>query len=407
MGSELKIAEIVMEIISKAKDTIKEKKNSVVNKLIQIPKLILKFHIDGDSSLVMNIINVSNTVIGGGIISLPYATQKIGLPLSLFLTTLSCLITGYTSYILTLVSIKYKTSSYREITKKNLGNFFWIIHGLCTIWLSLSICIVYSLAITDNVASVFKALLPMAPIFQNKMLILTIFLFLFVMPLSFLKNLSLLQYISLFSITIVAFYTLTFSSLSSKYSSKVLVLPEYWNYALPGVPPAMGAIFLSFSVHHGALQLFKSLNNNTLARFLVSLKSSLLISSVIYYIVIISIYVSFAGVISSNILNNYCLDDDVIVFVRLLFSNIVTFCLILLIFTVSFIFKSIGPILAISGSLCGTPINMIFPSLIYMSSIQKSFTKLNFETVFNWTLVFDMVCMLIDQQSQQNMFHFQ
>uniref|UniRef100_A0A6G3MFJ6 Putative sodium-coupled neutral amino acid transporter 11 n=1 Tax=Henneguya salminicola TaxID=69463 RepID=A0A6G3MFJ6_HENSL len=218
------------------------------------------------------------------------------------------------------------------------------------------------------------------------------------------KHLSVLSNISMISILFVMFYVFAFISRIEKSSKNILILPEYWRIGSSGYFQSLGTFFFSYSIHHNIIPIYYSLRKNSITRFSFSLFTSILLSTIIYFLCMISGFLSFSGVVNSNLFQSYCPDDKLIIAARIVFTITlmgtypfqifsardaileiskdyfsqtkwirysISFALVLIYGIFSLISKSVGPIIEIGGALTAGPLTMIFPPLIYYKSITK------------------------------------
>ncbi|KAF1743656.1 hypothetical protein MXB_3900 [Myxobolus squamalis] len=77
---------------------------------------------------------------------------------------------------------------------------------------------------------------------------------------------------------------------------------------------------LAFAIHHNIISLYYSLDNNTLKRFSLSLILSSCVSATIYFLCMISGFLAFSGILMSNLLKNYCVNDPLILATRIILT---------------------------------------------------------------------------------------
>ncbi|KAF0992461.1 hypothetical protein HZS_452 [Henneguya salminicola] len=410
---------------------------------------------DNKNSLFMSAFNTTNCMIGSGIIglnynlifALPYAAQKCGLGLSLILSTFAGLLSAYTCLLLTRACVQTGSKSYMEVVEKTLGRVAKFLLSICNILFPSSISIAYGVAIADNLTLVFENLrktcrynlVPEISFLQYRLIPLAICLALIIFPISIFKHLYILGKISMISIFFVIFYTIVFMLRTTTLNLKILVLPEHWDFASKGFVQSLSTLFfgffymiliLAYAVHHNIITLFLTLRKNTFSRFCTSLFGSTIFTTIVYYICMISGFLSFSGVLRSNLLQNYCVNDLLIMWTRIIFTitllatypfqclfkyiwaifeliktrivinrwirYLTTFLLILIYGISSYFATSVGSIIEIGGSLTASPLILIFPPLIYMRAGFGSLRISAYERLALWIIVlFGFIMMIL------------
>lgn len=380
------------------------------------------------SSLGMTFFNLSNSVVGMGVILLPLCIEQAGFATGLILTFFSFLLSSFTSYLLSVSCAKTKVYTYPALVDCVLGRYAFYVASLCNILLPFSMCIAYSKLVSRTLVEVFESFELPYGIFKSYDFLLFVSLIVCAMPLSMPKHVSFLQHFSMLSIVFVIFYTAVFVILAPSHIKTILVLPDTWSLVKPDIPQAMATLALAYTAHHNIPILFNSLHHNTNRRFSIVIFSSFGFSLVIYFLVIIFCFISFAGYITGDIITNYCIKSPLVVATRIIFClsiittlplqaisqrttifdlfrdkleetrfsrYIFTIMMFIVFFLVALIPMEIKTIIAITGALTTAPMVMIFPSLIYLKAIQGKFFRLNAKTIVLWIIVFIGVYLII------------
>lgn len=380
------------------------------------------------SSLGMAFFNLSNSVVGMGVILLPLCIEQAGFATGLILTFFSFLLSSFTSYLLSVSCAKTNVYTYPALVERVLGRYAFYAASLCNILLPFSMCIAYSKLVSRTLVEVFESFeLPYA-LFKSYDFLLFVSLIVCAFPLSLPKHVSFLQHFSMLSIVFVIFYTAVFVILAPSHVRTILILPETWSLVKPDIPQAMATLALAYTAHHNIPILFNSLHRNTNRRFSIVIFTSFGFSLLIYFLVIVFCFISFAGYITGDIITNYCIKSPIVVATRIIFClsiimtlplqaisqrttifdllrdrlketrlsrYVLTTMMFIVFFLVSLIPMEIKTIIAITGALTTSPMVMIFPSLIYLKAIEGKFFRLNIKTIVLWAIVLIGIYLII------------
>ena len=162
-------------------------------------------------TIFSSFINLSNTILGSGMLGLPYAFSCVGWVFGTFLLLLSGFIMSFTLHLLASCALFYSIPT--SFSKVGLN-----IHLFCSLFIDLAVSIKcfgvatsYLIVIGDLMPDVFQDLSSSSSssssILEDRRLWMGL-MFLIIIPLSFLKNLNSLKFTSTLSIIFVIFLTL-------------------------------------------------------------------------------------------------------------------------------------------------------------------------------------------------------
>lgn len=367
------------------------------------------------SSVSLATLNLMNSIIGGGIIILPYSMTLTGLSFGLILLQISAVI-SYFSLMQLVKSIEKEDNNitYAMLAKKSLGNWAYIIVSICQFLFPLICCISYGIAIFQNLSTMLYYYVPIMDFNGSRFVILSVPVFLIILPLSIFKHISFLDKFSSVSLGFVAFYVLIIIYKSFVYRNHTFDSSKMWELTRTNIPQSFSIFAFSFCSQQNILPIYHSLHEKSVIKMSKVVFYSISLSSIIYIIMSICGYLTFGGVITDNLFNEYCSNDHIINFTRVIFSltlmltfplqmyscrevllnNIFNrFCknktqekiyrisisclLVAFCYIIACNFKKLGPPIEIAGSLTASPLAFIFPPLIYMkTTLQKPyFTK--------------------------------
>lgn len=97
---------------------------------------------------------------------------------------------------------------------------------------------------------------------------------------------------------------------------------DSWRFAnLPGVIPSVGIMAFAFMCHHNTFLIYGSIERVTQEKWDVVTHWSLLTSFVVAAAFGIAGYATFTAYVQGDLMENYCWDDDLMNFARIMFSG--------------------------------------------------------------------------------------
>ncbi|KAK7472573.1 hypothetical protein VKT23_000687 [Stygiomarasmius scandens] len=282
--------------------------------------------------MIDSIANMANSILGAGIIGLPYAVSQAGFFTGLILLVLLC---GVTDWTIRLIVINAKLSgshSYIEIMNRCFGSsgraavsffqFAFAFGGMCA----------FGIIIGDTIPHVIRSIfptistIPLLSLLANRQFVIFLCTACVSYPLSLYRDIHKLSRAS--GLALVGMLIIVGSVLiEGPHVPPELKGDPAKRYSVigPGVFQAIGVISFAFVCHHNSLLIYGSLKTPTLDRFAKVTHISTLISLVACCTLAVSAYLVFTDKTQGNILNNFPSDDTII--------NIARFCFGLNMFT--------------------------------------------------------------------------
>ncbi|XP_034429824.1 putative sodium-coupled neutral amino acid transporter 11 isoform X2 [Hippoglossus hippoglossus] len=284
--------------------------------------------------------NFINSIIGSGIIGLPYALNQAGLPFGLLLLVIVALITDYSIILLIRGGNLSGTNSYQSLVQSTFGFPGFLI------------------------LSALQFLYP------------------------FIAMVSLLSMVLTLTILIIVIIR------SATFGPQILPTENAWAFAKWNAIQAVGVMSFAFICHHNSFLIYGSLEQPTLANWSqvthVSVGSALIISAAFA----VAGYTTFTGFTQGDIFENYCRDDNLATFGRFCFglsiittfplecfvtrevlSNVffrrdlskvehvvITMLIVAVCTSISLAYDCLGVVLELNGALSATPLIFIIPS---------------------------------------------
>ncbi|RDB16965.1 Vacuolar amino acid transporter 2 [Hypsizygus marmoreus] len=283
-------------------------------------------------SLVDSIANMANSILGAGIIGLPYAISQAGFFMGLILLVILCAVTDWTIRLIVVNAKLSGRHSYIEIMDHCFGSsgraavsffqFSFAFGGMCA----------FGIIIGDTIPHVVRSLFPSLPtipilrIFANRKFIIVLCTVCVSYPLSLYRDIHKLSRAS--GVALIGMLIIVTSVIiEGPHSAPELRGDPSKRFTIigPGIFQAIGVISFAFVCHHNSLLIYGSLRTPTLDRFAKVTHVSTLLSLVCCATLAISAYLVFTDKTQGNILNNFSPNDTLI--------NVARFCFGLNMFT--------------------------------------------------------------------------
>ncbi|KAG2150479.1 amino acid transporter [Suillus clintonianus] len=282
--------------------------------------------------LLNSVANMANSILGAGIIGLPYAVSQAGFFFGIVLLVVLCAVTDWTIRLVVINAKLSGRTSYIEVMNSCFGpsgraavsffQFSFAFGGMCAFG------IIIGDTIPHVIRSVFPTLytIPVLSLLTNRQFIIALCTTCVSYPLSLYRDihkLSRASGLALLSMLIIVSAVLIEGShvspnLKGDPSKRLTVIG-------PGVFQAIGVISFAFVCHHNSLLIYGSLKTPTLDRFAQVTHISTIISLVACCTLAISGFWVFTDRTEGNILNNFSANDSLI--------NVARFCFGLNMFT--------------------------------------------------------------------------
>ncbi|KAF8820983.1 transmembrane amino acid transporter protein [Cardiosporidium cionae] len=255
-------------------------------------------------SLRGSIFLLTNSALGAGILTLPYAFKLSGYVLGSLLLIFDAIIAGFTSYVLFMTVAIYKEKSYADICLKVLGpvSAFAVdaVIALNGIGMSMTL-FVYLGDFVPNALQAFA----LPALLHNRSFLLTICLVL-MWPMAIQKLMGSLKGLSFaILVTLVAvcatIITKSFSLFSQNHLEYPIVLFAFdWNFGV-----WYSICLFAYSQHMNVCSIAEELKNPTKPRILKVVFRSLALEFFLYMIFGLFGYFSWLGAAKQNFISNY------------------------------------------------------------------------------------------------------
>ncbi|KLO19479.1 amino acid transporter [Schizopora paradoxa] len=282
--------------------------------------------------LLDSVANMANSILGAGIIGLPYAVSQAGFVTGILLLVTLCAVTDWTIRLIVINAKLAGRNSYIEIMNHCFGSsgraavsffqFTFAFGGMCA----------FGIIIGDTIPHVIRSafpqlqMIPVLRVLTNRQFIICLCTLCISYPLSLYRDIHKLSRAS--GLALVGMLIIVCSVLIEGPH----VTPELkgdpsqrFSIIRPGIFQAIGVISFAFVCHHNSLLIYGSLRTPTLDRFAKVTHISTAISLVACCTLAISAFLVFTNKTQGNILNNFSSTDTLI--------NVARFCFGLNMFT--------------------------------------------------------------------------
>ncbi|XP_075895904.1 putative sodium-coupled neutral amino acid transporter 11 [Nelusetta ayraudi] len=374
---------------------LRQPSNEEGTALIAAPKTGVKIGSEISASF-----NFINSIIGSGIIGLPYALSQAGLPFGLLLLVVVAFITDYSIILLIKGGNLSGTNSYQSLVQSTFGIPGFLVLSILQFLYPFIAMISYNITAGDTLTKVFQRIPGVGPghILAERHFVILLTTVVFTLPLSLYRNIERLGKVSFLSMVLTFFILIVVIIRAATLGPQIHPTENAWAFVKPNAVQAAAIMSFAFICHHNSFLIYGSLEQPTLAKWSqithISVGSALIIGAVFA----VSGYTTFTGYTQGDIFENYCKDDNLATFGRFCFgvsiittfplecfvtrevvanvffsrnlskvehmgmtSAIVTACT-----AMSLVFDCLGVVLELNGALSATPLIFIIPSACFL-----------------------------------------
>ncbi|BFZ54392.1 hypothetical protein PYCC9005_001427 [Savitreella phatthalungensis] len=265
--------------------------------------------------------NMANSIIGAGIIGLPYAFSCTGYITGVVLLLSLTVVVDWTIRLIVVNAKLTGSQSYQDTVESCFG-----FNGLVAVSLAqtmfafggmVGFCVIIGDTVPDVVSSTFPKLQhrPVLWLFTNRQVMIILCTVCISYPLSLYRDITKLakaSALALVSMCLIIFTVITRGPFVEE-AHRGRTTPQPFIWAWTGLK-AVSVISFAFVCHHNSLLIYGSLNRPTLDRFAVVTHISTGISCLACLVMALTGYLVFSESTRGNILNNFPRDNgDVLV----------------------------------------------------------------------------------------------
>ena len=277
--------------------------------------------------------NMITTIIGTGILGVPYAIEQCSLYTGCFLLIICVLICNFSSHILIEVAKKIQIYSYENLAQHFYGNIGLSLVILSALIIEIGALFSYLIAIGDNFPVLFQDLFNLK---MSRNVAIGLVSFFFILPVILLKSLKHVAITSTFSV--LAMFLVIIMIISKGYSLHHFHYSHDYFPSLPAdyspyafnkpyqtIISGIGIISFAFISHDGLFTIFNDLKDKTLKNWQFISNVSFLWGFIMTSLFGICGWLSFYGTVESDILLNFQLTDRIINLVRFIYAISISF----------------------------------------------------------------------------------
>ncbi|KAJ2059597.1 hypothetical protein GGI17_004299 [Coemansia sp. S146] len=259
----------------------------------------------GNSSPLGAGFNVVNTMIGSGILALPYALKEAGFYFGIFVLVLVAFLTVFSLNTLVYSGRRVGLYKYETVSAAALGQSGYYLLSFALSVNSIGSCISYLIIVGDIVTSLVQTIFGVN-FFTTRQAVIVVAAVGFTLPLLFFRTLEPLVKPSALSVFCLPVIVLIVAIRGPTYA-----LPEPAPTPVfgPSILPAFGVIAFAYSCTQTCFQNYQTLQNRTLTAWGKATSYATALAAVIYLTFSIVSYKSFGLGTQPNLLNNFSNDD--------------------------------------------------------------------------------------------------
>ncbi|XP_064614175.1 putative sodium-coupled neutral amino acid transporter 11 [Liolophura sinensis] len=263
--------------------------------------------------------NFINSIIGSGLIGMPFAIRQAGLGVGILLFLVVGLAADYSVLLLIRAGNLSRTLSYQEMMFKVFGRAGFVLATLLQFLLPFLTMVSYNVVIGDTIT---KVLTRFAGVTVHRDIIILAVTALVTLPLSLYRNIDKLGKWSGLSILLTFFnIVVVYTRLAT--SPSVPTTADAYQLYNNNIPQGLGLVGIAIVCHHNSFVLYSSLSRPTSRRWRTVTHVSVFTATAILLTFALGGYLTFTGNTQGDILENFCLDDDLANVARLAFAVIV------------------------------------------------------------------------------------
>lgn len=257
------------------------------------------FHAISGGSLRGSIFAVASVTFGGGCLAFPNAISKVGPLIGLIIFILSAYLSYLTTIYLVETGIKKKILDYNELVRQSCGEKMRIFADINNIVLCFGVIMSYQYMVYGFLMPLLNLLFGIEETDLNRFYCVIICMVMIQIPLSLLKNISILQYASLTATVSLCYCIILIVIECPFYFKQDYGKSKYYEISI--LPPngiglnwlnTLSTFLFGFCVHNGLFQVFMEMDRPNLRRSLKVTNRATWIELILYFAI------SYAGFFS-------------------------------------------------------------------------------------------------------------
>lgn len=274
------------------------------------------------SSIPMTSINMINSIVGSGVIGIPYALKQSGFLFGTFLLILVAVITDYSILLLVQGGKLSNTDTYQDVVLVAFGRpGFYLLTVLQFLYPFIAM-ISYQVIIGDTITKCFLRVggdYLEGTVLVNRHFCIFLTTLVVTLPLSLYRDVAKLSKWAFLAMILIVFIIVCICIRIPDFS-EVRATADAWSLFDYNFAQSIGIMTFAYMCHHNTFLIHQSLENPTEKRFQIVTHFSFLFSLLIMLLIGVLGYVTFTGYTQGDLLENYCRTDDLMNVARLCFA---------------------------------------------------------------------------------------
>ncbi|CAO3638954.1 unnamed protein product [Mucor hiemalis] len=357
-------------------------------------------------TIFSSFLNMANSIIGAGIIGLPFAFKEAGFWTGILLLIILTIVVDWTVRLLMLNGKLAGRSTYQDLMEFAFGRSGLVAISIFQFAFAFGGMCAYCVIIGDTIPHVIRSLFPKISqvpviwIFGDRRLCISFFTLFVSYPLSLYRDISKLAKTSALALVAILVIIIAVAIEGPQQSKEIRGSDENrFNVINDEIFQAIAVISFAFVCHHNSFLIFGSLKQPSLNRFAKVTHWSMAIAFFTCFALAVCGYVVFTDKTVGNILNNFPSDNTLINIARLAFGLnmfttipleafvcrevletfywpsapfdktrhfLITTILILITLTISLLTCNLGIVLELTGGFSATVLAFVLPPMCFL-----------------------------------------
>ncbi|CAH2305645.1 sodium-coupled neutral amino acid transporter 11 [Pelobates cultripes] len=344
--------------------------------------------------------NLINSILGTGMIGLPYSMKLAGFPFGLLLLVGVAYVTDYSMIMLIEGGALSGTTTYQSLVSRTFGFPGYLILSVLQFLYPFAAMVSYNIITGDILPKIFLQIPGVTPesILAERHFAILLTTVIITLPIALYRNMEKLGKVSLVSLVLTTIVLLIIIIRTSTLTSIIPPTADAWVFVKSNAFQAVGVMSFVFMCHHACFLIYGSLEEPTVSTWSRITHASMILSLCISLQYSIFGYVSFTGFTQGDLFENYCKHDNLVTIGRFCYALtiiltypmecfvarevianvffggtltsslhlVVTLMVVSLTTTISLACECLGMVLELNGILSATPLVFIIPPVCYL-----------------------------------------
>ncbi|XP_071539182.1 putative sodium-coupled neutral amino acid transporter 11 [Panulirus ornatus] len=264
------------------------------------------------SSISFTSFNYINSIVGSGVIGMPFALHEAGFGVGLLVLVLVGIITDASLCLMLQVAHTAQATTYQDLVNTAFGKPGFLVTSCLQFLYPFISLISYNVIVGDTMTKVLIRVTGISAqsVLARREFIVATSTLLITLPLSLYRNITRLAKISLASVVMIAIIAVSMLVRLGTMKDMVPTTDDAWNFGGENLASAIGIMSFAFMCHHSSFLVYDSLADNTQERWNKVTHISIGSAAVLSLVFAVAGYLTFTGYTQGDVFENYCWDDD-------------------------------------------------------------------------------------------------